>query len=30
MNEGNVKNVLTGFYNLMRENPMGMKSDEIP
>jgi hypothetical protein len=30
MNEGNIKNVLTAFYNLMREVPLGMKSDELP
>lgn len=28
-NEGNVKQVLTAFYNLMRESPMGIKSDEL-
>lgn len=30
MNEGNIKNVLTAFYNLMREVPLGIKSDELP
>lgn len=30
LNEGNVKQVLTAFYNLMRECPMGIKSDELP
>lgn len=30
LNEGNIKNVLTAFYNLMREVPLGIKSDELP
>lgn len=30
LNEGNIKMVLTAFYNLMREFPMGIKSDELP
>lgn len=30
LNEGNIKNVLTAFFNLMREVPMGIKSDELP
>ena len=30
MNEGNIKMVLTAFYNLMREVPLGIKSDELP
>lgn len=30
LNEGNIKNVLTAFYNLMREVPMGIKSHELP
>lgn len=30
INEGNIKNVLTAFYNLMREFPLGLKSDELP
>lgn len=29
LNEGNVKLVLTAFYNLMRETPMGIKSDQL-
>jgi len=29
MNESNIKNVLTAFYNLMREVPLGIKSDEL-
>lgn len=29
LNEGNIKLVLTAFYNLMREFPMGIKSDEL-
>jgi hypothetical protein len=28
--EGNIKMVLTAFYNLMRQYPMGIKSDELP
>lgn len=30
INEGNIKNVLTAFYNLMREYPIGIKSYELP
>ena len=30
MGEGNIKTVLTAFYNLMREVPMGIKSNELP
>jgi hypothetical protein len=30
LNEGNIKNVLTAFFNLMREVPMGIRSDELP
>jgi len=30
MNEGNIKQILTAFYNLMREVPLGLKSDELP
>ena len=30
MNEGNIKNVLTAFFNLMREVPLGIRSDELP
>ena len=30
LNEGNIKMVLTAFYNLMRQYPIGIKSDELP
>jgi hypothetical protein len=30
LNEGNIKIVLQAFYTLMREQPMGIKSDELP
>jgi hypothetical protein len=30
LNEGNIKTVLQAFYTLLRECPMGIKSDELP
>ena len=30
LNEDNIRNVLTAFFNLMREMPMGIKSNELP
>ena len=30
LSEGNIKVVLQAFYTLMREQPMGIKSDELP
>ena len=29
MNEANIQNVLTAFFNLMREYPVGIRSDEL-
>lgn len=30
MNETNIKEVLSTFYTLMREVPLGIKSDQLP
>ena len=30
LNEDHMKNVLTNFYNLMREMPFGIESDKLP